>query len=109
MLIASLVIVAVFILFITITYFVTKKSYHFEYNGKNIKISNSSNTLKIFIDGNLFQIIHMPQLIKGESFKIKVDEQEIIVNCKSNGFGNKLSINAFAEEKEIYNNNVKIK
>ena len=109
MLYACIAVVAVFIAFITITYFVTRKSCQFDYNGKKIKVLNAGSSLRIFVDGTLAQAYHMPQLISGEEFQIALGEEVVTHQCKSNSYGNKLSIKAFAGDKEIFDNGVKIK
>ena len=109
MLIACLVVVMIFLIFIVATYFATKKSCVFDFNGKKIKFENSGSYSKIFIDDKLIQTHHMPQLIYGEEFKVTVDAEEVVLKCKCNGFGNKLSIKAYVGEQEIFNNGVVLK
>ncbi len=109
MLYACLGVVAVFIIFITTTYLMTKKTYAFDANGKNVKLVNAGSSCKIYVDGVLVAGYNMPQFINGEVFKIKVGEEEIAIKCKSNAFGTKLSVKAYVGEKEIYNNGIKVK
>ena len=109
MLYACFAVVAVFIIFIVTTFFVTKKNYTFNVDKKVVRLSNVGGTFKIFIDNKLIANYHMPQLIKGETFKINVNEKEIEIKCKSNGFGTKRSVKAFDGTTEIYNNGIEIK
>lgn len=109
MLYACLAVVAVFIIFIVTTYFVTKKTYVFDVKGKSVKLANEGMTCKIYIDGIVVAGYHMPQFIKGETFKITVNEEDIEIKCKSNAFGTKLSVKAYIGKEEIYNNGVEIK
>ena len=109
MLYACLGVVAVFIIFVTTTYFMTKKTYSFNANGKVVKLANAGSSCKIYVDGALVAGYHMPQFISGEVFKIKVGEEEIAIKCKSNAFGTKLSVKAYVGEKEIYSNGVNVK
>ncbi len=109
MLYACIAVVAVFIAFITITYFVTRKSCQFEYNGKKIKVLNAGSSLRVFIDDTLAHAYHMPQLIGGEEFEIAVGEEKMTLKCRTNGYGNRLSVKAYIGEKEIFDNGVKIK
>lgn len=51
----------------------------------------------------------MPQFLKGETFQIKVGEKELVLKCKTNSYGNKFSLQAYCEDKEVYNNNVVVK
>lgn len=109
MLIATICVIAVFTLFITITFFATRKSYSFAFDGKTIKVSNAGSVCKVFVDNVLTNAYHMPQLLRGETFKIIVGEKEVLLKCKTNSYGNKFSVKAYCEEIEIYNNNVEIK
>lgn len=109
MFIACMVVVAVFIIFIASTYLVTRKSYSFEANGNIIKVSNAGSNLKVFVGEKLYSTFHMPQLIRGEVFKVEFDNKEVLIKCKTNSFGTKFSLKAFMDDKEIYNNGVVIK
>ncbi len=109
MLYACIAVVAVFIAFVTITYFATRKNCQFVYNGRKIKVLNAGSSLRIFIDDALAHAYHMPQLIGGEEFEIAIGEEKMTLKCKTNGYGNKLSVKAYIGEKEIFDNGVKIK
>lgn len=109
MLIAGIVVVAVFIAFIVTTYLITRKTYTFELDGRKIKFANAGSTCKIFVDDKLIETYHMPQLISGTTFNIKVDKKDVVIKCKSNSYGNKLSMVALVGDKEVYNNGVKVK
>ena len=106
MLIASLAVIALFVIFVCTMYFITKKTYSFKFEEKQIKVANAGSCCKIFVNETLIETYHMPQFIRGETFKIKVGEKEISIKCKTNAFGNKFSIQAFDGEQEIYNNGV---
>ncbi|MBO5021863.1 MAG: hypothetical protein J6C53_00070 [Clostridia bacterium] len=109
MLYACIAVVAVFIAFITITYFVTRKSCQFEFEGKKIKVINAGSSLRIFVNDALAQSYHMPQLIHGETFELAIDDKPLTLKCKTNAYGNKLSVKAYASDQEIFNNGVIIK
>ncbi len=109
MLYACIAVVAVFIAFITITYFTTRKSCQFEFEGKKIKVLNAGSSLRVFVDETLAQAYHMPQLIHGETFELAINDKTLTLKCQTNGYGNKLSVKAYAENQEIFNNGVKIK
>jgi len=109
MLIACIVVVCLFIIFISTTYFMTRKSYSFEFEGKKVKFENAGSQSKIFVDDTLVQAYHMPQLIKGEEFKIEINQKELLIKCKTNWFGNKLSMQVLNGEEEVFNNGVIIK
>lgn len=109
MLIACIVVLAVFIVFVLTTFLMTRKSYSFEFEGKKVRVLNSTNTLKIFVDELLLQTHHMPQLIHGEKFNIKINDKEVELKIKTNSIGSKFSMKAFANEKEIYDNKVTVK
>lgn len=109
MLYACIAVFAVFIIFIVTTFFISRKTYSFKVGEKVIKVYNCAGTFKIYVNDKLVDGYHMPQLINGETFKIVVDEKEVQIKCKSNGFGTKLSVKAYQGETEIYNNGVEIK
>lgn len=109
MLIGSLCVVFVFIAFIIITYFITKKSCVFNIGEDKVKIANAGNSCKIFVNDKLYQTYFMPQLINGESFDVVVGGKNVVINCKCNWFGNKLWIQALIGHEEVFNNGVKIK
>ena len=109
MLIASIIVVTIFIIFITSTFFLTRKTYCFDFEGKKIIVKNSGSVLNIFVNDVLSQSNHMPQLIKGENFKLMVENKELTINCKTNAFGNKFSLQAYCGDQQIYDNGVKIK
>ena len=109
MLIACICVIAVFIIFITATYFATRKTYSFEFDGKIVRVSNAGSLCKIFVDNILTETYHMPQLIKGETFKAQVGDKEIVIKCKTNSFGNKFSVQAYNGEELIFDNKVTVK
>ena len=109
MLYACIAVVAVFIAFITITYFATRKSCQFEFEGKKIRVLNAGSSLRIFVDDTLTNAYHMPQLISGETFELPLGEKSLTLKCKTNAYGNKLSVQAYDGETEVYTNGVTIK
>ena len=109
MLYACFAVVAVFIIFIITTFFITRKNYSFEINDKIIKVSNCGSILKIFVNNDVVASYHMPQLIQGETYKITIDEKDISIKCRSNSFGTKLSVKAYCGENEVYNNGIEVK
>lgn len=108
MVIACIVVASVFVVFILTTFLITRKNAQFEIEGNIIKLKNSGSVFKIFLNENLYSVHHMPQFIKGEEYNVKINDKEVLIKCKCNWFGNKFQVIALIDEKEVYNNSVKI-
>lgn len=109
MLIACIVIIALFVVFILTTYLISMKTAKFEVEGKELKVHNQGSKLSIFYDNKLILKKNMPQLIQGESFDVPVNDKIYIVKCQSNGFGNKIRIELFDGNTLLSDNGVKLK
>lgn len=110
MLYAMISLIALFVIFIVVMFFVTKKSYTFSVNNKVVKVSNAGTKLKIYIDGALYQTYQMPQLVYGEKYEIEVGNTPYILKVKSNKMGSKLSVKIFdTDENIVATNNIEIK
>ena len=106
MLIACIVIVSLFVLFILVTYLITIKKYTFKIDEKDLTIYNRGSKLKILLDNKNILTISMPQLINGEVYDIKIDEKEYNIRCQTNSYGNKLRVEIYKEGKLIDDNKV---
>ena len=110
MLYAMISLIALFVIFVVVMFFVTKKSYTLSVNNKVVKITNAGSKLKVYIDGALYQTYQMPQLVYGEKYEIEVDNTPYTLKVKSNNMGSKLSVKIFdANENIVATNNVEIK
>lgn len=108
MFIAFIVIFSLLLIFIVVTYFIMRKTFKFELNGKNITIKNAGAYIKIYENDKLVESFYMPNLIKGESYSFKIDEKEYTLKCKSNSFGNKISMQVYENEDLIADNGVNL-
>lgn len=106
MLIASIVVIALFIIFIVTVYFITIKNYQFTIDEKIIKVKNQGSKLRIYVNEKLEKEKYMPQLIKGENFSIEINDKEYQIFCISNSFGNKLRVEVRQGDKIIADNGV---
>lgn len=106
MLIASIVVIALFIIFIVTVYCITIKNYQFTIDEKIIKVKNQGSKLRIYVNEKLVKEKYMPQLIKGENFSIEINDKEYQIFCISNSFGNKLRVEVRQGDKIIADNGV---
>lgn len=106
MLIASIVVIALFIIFIVTVYCITIKNYQFTIDEKIIKVKNQGSKLRIYVNEKLEKEKYMPQLIKGENFSIEINDKEYQIFCISNSFGNKLRVEVRQGDKIIADNGV---
>lgn len=109
MLIAILVLTCALFAFVGASFFLTYKTYEFEVEGNKLKIQNVAAHLKLFINDALVEDHYMPQLIKGEEYKLKLGERDIVLRCKSSALGYKMRVE-LEENGEIFaDNGVKLK
>lgn len=109
MLIACLVAIALLIVFVLATFFITMKKYSFDFEGGVLTIKNVGSHLKIYFNEELIKDVFSPQLINGEKIVFNIGEKEYSLSAISNAFGNKLKIEIFEGEKVVLSNNVEIK
>lgn len=106
MLIASIVLVCLLVVFIIVTYILTIKNYTFEIGEEKLQIKNRGSRLKIFVNDKMIVSQVMPQLIHGERYEVEINGKMYIVDCKCNGFGNKMRIEIYADGQLIKDNGV---
>lgn len=109
MIIAFCVILGLFVAFIVVSYFMMKKTFKTEINGKEVLVKNAGGYIKVYVDQKLDTSFYMPDLIKGETIPFKVDETEYNVKCKSNSMGYKMQIQIYQQDNLIASNGVEIK
>lgn len=109
MLIAFLVVIALLIVFVVITFFITKKNYKFDLEGGTLRVQNIGSHLKIYFNEELIKDVFSPQLFSGEKVEFKIGEKELSITCKSNYLGNKLRVEIFDGETLLADNGVEIK
>lgn len=104
MLIAGLCVLAAFLIFIIVTYFMMRKDYKIEVEDKVFRIITKGSKLNIFINEQLVVSDAMPQLIYGEKYQVKFQEEEYEVKCQTNKFGNVLLVEIYKDGKLIKDN-----
>lgn len=109
MLIAFIVFVALLLLTVGITYFITRKTFKFKIGEKDVLIRNVGAYLKVYVNNKIIESYYMPNLIKGETFTFKVDEKEYTLKCKCNSIGAKMSMQVFDSDDLIADNGVVLK
>ena len=109
LLIAFIVILSFFAIFVIATYFMQRKTFKFKIENSDILIINAGANIKIFVDKKLVKSYFMPNLIKGEAYNFDIDGKEYILKCKSNSFGYKLQMKVYSQDKLIADNGVKLK
>ena len=75
MLIASIVVIAIFLIFIITTYIITIKNYSFDIDGQKLKVHNQGSKLQISLNDKVVLKANMPQLIKGESYEVEINKK----------------------------------
>lgn len=109
MLEACLVVIGLFIIFIVVTFFMTRKDYKLQVGDKEFRVKNAGSKLSIHVNESLVVSDQMPQLINGETYEVKYKEEDFIVKCKSNSYGNILRVEIYQDGKLIADNGKTIK
>lgn len=108
LLIAFIVVLVLFAVFVVATYFILRKTFKFKIGDNEIIIRNAGSYIKIFVDKKLIKSFFMPNLIKGESYSFDVGGNEYTLKCQSNSFGSKLQMQVFKQDTLIADNGVKL-
>ncbi len=108
LLIAFIVVLAFFAIFVIVTYFMLRKTFKFKIGDNDILIRNAGAYIKIFVDKKLIKSFYMPNLIKGEMYNFDIGGNEYILKCQSNAFGYKLKMQVFKQDTLIADNGVKL-
>lgn len=109
MLYACLAVIAVLIIFVGVTFFMTLKNFKFQLAGGELKVKNIGSHLKIFFNNVLIKDVFSPQLLNGEKVDFEIGEKQYKLSCKTNAFGNKMQIEVFEGETLVADNGVKTK
>lgn len=109
MLIAVCVLICLLLLFVLVSFFMTHKIYEFEIDGHKLKVENIAAHLKLYIDNVQVADYFSPQLIKGEEYKLKIGEKDILLKCRSSSLGFKLRLEVWEDETMLDCNNVLLK
>ena len=109
MLIAFIVFVALLLIAILTTFFITRKTFKFKIDDKDVLIRNSGAYLKVYVNGKMAESYYMPNLINGETFTFKIDDKEYTLKCQCNSLGAKMSMKVFDNETLIADNGVVLK
>lgn len=109
MLYAVIGVIACLLIFVLVSFLISMKKYTFQVEGKQLRIENKTAHLKIFVDNILINDYYMPQLIRGERFKLEINEKEVEVVCRSSAFGYRMSVQIFVDGKKVDDNGVVLK
>ena len=104
MLIAFICVVAVFLIFIVTSFFMTRKKVVLKVDDKVFTILNSTSRLHIFVDGKEMIKAILPELIAGVEYSIDLDNKNYIIKCKSNKIGTVLNVEVFKDGEKIADN-----
>lgn len=109
MLIACLVVVILFAIFVLVSFFLMKKDYKIQVKDKIFRVKFIGSKLTIFVNDSLVCNDDMPQLIKGEEYEVNYKDELYVVKCKCNSFGNVLRVEIYKDGKLIADNGKIIK
>lgn len=109
MLIAFIVLVAVLVIVVVTTYLITRKTFKFKIDDKDVLVKNAGAYLKVYVNKNIVESFYMPNLIKGENYKFKIDDKEYTLKCKCNSLGSKMSIQVLNDGVLVADNGVVLK
>ncbi len=106
--IAFIVFLALLVVAVIVTYFISRKTFKFMLKDKEITVKNAGAYLKVLNGKKVIESFYMPNLLQGETLTFKINEIEYILKCKCNSLGNKLSIQVYENENLIVDNGVKL-
>lgn len=109
MLIACLVVIGVLVAFVLATFFITLKNYKFSIEDGLLRVQNIGSHLRIYFNNSLIKDIFSPHLFDGEKVEFMIGEKQFSLNCQTNYWGNKLSVEIFEGDKVLATNGVEIK
>ena len=102
-------IIALFAVFVAVTFFMMMKDYKLVADKQNFRIHNVGSKLTVYLNDQVVIKDHSPDLIRGTEYTIKASNADYTVKCKSNKFGNVLSVQIFKEGQKIADNGKVIK
>lgn len=109
MLYAIISIILVLLVFLVVTYFITCKNYSFEIENHKITVKNRGAHLKIFLDDKIVEDHYMPQLIKGEEYKLQIEDKELVIKIRSSSLGYKMRVEIIVDENIVADNGIILK
>ena len=109
MLYAFIAIIALLLIFVFVSFFLTYKKYSFNVEGSTVLVENKGAHLKLYINGSLCEDNYMPQLIKGEEYKLLINGKDVFVKCKSSALGFRMRVEIVIDGKVVADNGVNIK
>ena len=107
-LIACICMIALLVLFVSVTFLMTYKNIKFDFEGGVLKVRTMGSHLRIYFNEKLVKDIFSPHLLKGEKVDFNIGEKSFSLHAKSNSLGNKLSVKVFEGENVVLDNNVEI-
>lgn len=108
MLIALIVVLSIFAVFMVVSYFLMRKTFAAEIDGVNVLIKNSGGYLRVYQNKKLINSFYMPDLIHGTDYPICINDKTYNLKCKSNATGFKIKMQILQENKIVADNGVNI-
>lgn len=108
MIIALIVVLSLFVVFITASYFLLRKTFSTTIDGVNVMIKNSGGYLRVYENKKLVNSFYMPDLIHGTDYQVSINGKPYNLKCKSNTSGLKVKMQIFQDDKIITDNGVKL-
>ena len=108
MFIAVIAVVAALLIFVLLTFLLTRKSFKFQIEDGELKIQNSGSHLKVFFNNQIVKDVYSPQLFIGEKIQFKLNDKDLSLFTKCNQWGTKFQVQIFEGDKMIADNGVVI-
>ncbi len=109
MLIAFIVIIGLFFVFLIASYFLSRKRYSLNVENSVVTVTTSGSKMRVFINDKPYKEYISPPLIHGVKYPITVNEKEYTLSCQSSGLGYKLKVEILDQDKVVATNGVKLK
>ena len=104
MLIAFIVILSFFIVFVAVTFFITRKNITIKAGDKIFRVVCVGSKISIYVNDTIVATDPMPQLIYGEQYDVKYGDEEFVVKCKSSTYGRVLRVEVYQGDKLLADN-----
>lgn len=102
-------VIALFLIFALVSFFMLMKNITLTVDNQTFRIRNLGSKLNIFINDKLVIKSQSPNLTDGVEYKIKHEDAEYLVKCRSNKFGNILRVEIFRDGVRLADNGKIIK
>ncbi len=109
LLIIFLSVIILFFLFVVASFFLMLKDYKINADNHVFRVHNIGSKLCIYVDEKEKIESLGPNLIEGTQYKVEVEDNEYLVKCKTNKFGNVMRVEIYKDGKIIADNGKKLK